>query len=247
MAFIDADGQRHDVGPNNLTPSNQYDTYPNASIASSYNLPKSTPITAPTADDCANHCNTTTGCSAYSWTAETQACTLKSGNTLPRTMATGTTTGVRQLVPTGLSSTCNSSTLATKLDAITFDRFVKGDDLTSDTKCVAHPFLSRQLDAMQHRSQQEYTSATNMHASLLQQQQQQQQKEGFQQSGSNNSANASANNANVNGGNDYINAVQVAYIDSVRKMDREWLLATMLGTVAVLGVVTVAYHISRKK
>jgi len=85
-------------------------------------------------DSCQNLCNANVQCNGIAFQSSTSTCYIKNNNSFPKTdltMDSSFVTGLRKKKP--VSSYCSDQTL--NIDSVRYKNYIKGQNMTPDTKC----------------------------------------------------------------------------------------------------------------
>ena len=130
LAFIDANSELKEYPESMLQYTNDYILFngqnnPGNDIASSQ---------VSDINSCQNVCNANDGCNGIAFQSSTSTCYIKNNNSFPKTdliMDSSFVTGLRKKKP--VSSYCSDQTV--NIDSVTYKNYIKGQNMTPDTKC----------------------------------------------------------------------------------------------------------------
>lgn len=131
LGYINQDSKLQEYPSSMISQSNDYNIYPN------YNSMGNDigSVTAGNMDDCKTSCNNNENCFGFVWQPGPNVCYLKNNNTYPksdRQQNASTTLGVRKPKLIG-SSSCSNEIV--EIDTIQYNNYLKGTDMSSETKC----------------------------------------------------------------------------------------------------------------
>jgi hypothetical protein len=147
MAFIDADSKRREYADSFLGFSDQYQVLQNTD--STGNDLSTQTTTSQT--ECQTACDANANCAAYVYQGSSQTCWLKDGNTYPKANKltnNGMVMGLRK--PVLKSSRCSQK--ITEIDAIHYDKYIKGEEITNEDGCKGNIMTPEQWDKYEQQS-----------------------------------------------------------------------------------------------
>jgi hypothetical protein len=158
LGYIDANSNLREYPDSMLELSNEYTVFDKTD--SGGNDIYSLQVTDQ--NSCQSACNDNEQCSAYVYQATTNSCWIKNSNAYPKgtkQYVNGLVLGVRKPKPTALSSCSNE---VVNVDTVMYDKYVKGNPMTTDTQCNQTLVSSEDLAKLTNIESQLYELGQNI-------------------------------------------------------------------------------------
>ena len=130
LAYIDDNSRLHSYESDNLHLSDKYSILSNYTISGSDIKSQ----TLDTIKECETLCNDNNNCNGFVYQTSTKSCWLKDNinNQTDTSYTKGSYSGIRNKTPIKSN---NCSNKITNIDSVTYDRYIKGDNIKSNTGC----------------------------------------------------------------------------------------------------------------